>query len=215
MSRYEQRRRQRLENPEVRAGYQEADADPDEMTQKDIARWYHENKMEYLKDNWGPRDENGESASKQVQLPEYATKEGGGSSAVRSTDPTPGGDSAWWWEEQELMWEQRSPDEQQWIDALDDFFAPYIAMLPRPKGNLIREVFNDRHTYVEVGKDNQFYDRQAARKAVQRAVRDLTKLIAQDDPMFRPPLDGRQRDFEAEQRAARRVFVLYLNRREV
>lgn len=107
------------------------------------------------------------------------------------------------------MWEARSREEQDWLDLLDRFFAPYIAMLPRPKGNLVRQVFNDLSSYTKVGQENRMA-RQSAHEAVVRAVRDLTRLIANDDPLFRPPADRRRRDFEEEARAARRVFMVYV-----
>ena len=184
----------------------------EDMTTRDIARWYHKHGIPYERDDWGPRGETGESEGEQMQRPEQAySASDRGSNNVRSTDATPG--NMWWWEGKPFPWRQRTHSERAWIAALEGFFTPYLAMLPRPKGNLIREVFNDTKTYQEVADDNHMA-RQSAHEAVQRAVQDLTKLIAKDDVLYRPPADGRRRDYEAENRAARRVFILYLHARD-
>jgi len=172
----------------------------DELTAKDIRRWYTEHGMPYLEEDWGERAETGESSGPQVQEGER-TKE------VRSTAATP--DRMWWWEKQTFPWRARTLEEKEWALALESFFTPYVALLPRPKGNLLQQVFNDLRTYADVGEEAGI-KRQSAHEAVERAVRDLTRLIASDDPLFRPPPDGRKRDYEEESRAARRVFVVFL-----
>jgi hypothetical protein len=183
-----------------------ASKDPDELTARDIRRWYHKNGMAYEHEDWGPRSDTGESDSPQMQEGER-TKE------VRSTASTP--DRMWWWENQTYPWRERGYAEKRWLYLLDQFFAPYLAMLPRPKGNLVRQVFGERQTYAEAGVEVGL-SRQGAQQSVARAIRDLTRLIALDDPLFRdPPGDGRKRDFEEEARAARRVFMVYVNKRAV
>ena len=178
----------------------------DDWTAERIRKWYHKHGLEYDKEAWGPRSETGESATPQVQQPERSPGKGG-STSVRSTDPTP--ERQWWWEKQHFPWRPRGADEKRWVHLLDDFFAPYIAMLPRPKGNLVTQVYGEQRTYAEVGEEAGIA-RQSAHEAVQRAVRDLTRLIADDDPLFHPPTDGRRRDYDEEARAARRVFMVYL-----
>ncbi len=120
----------------------------------------------------------------------------------------------WWWEKQHFPWRERTADEKRWIYLLDAFFVPYIAMLPRAKGNLVRQVFGERLTYQEVA-DEAGGKRQSAHEAVWRAVQDLTRRIAEDDPDFVPPQDGRRRDHAAETEAAKRVLDAYLLREEV
>jgi hypothetical protein len=176
---------------------------PDDLTLADIRRWYHEHGMPYEEEDWGPRDEHGESAGPQNQRQERKD-------LVRSSDSSPG--RLWWWEKQIFPWRPRTPHERDWANLLDDFFMPYIAMLPRPKLNLVQQLFNDLKTYTEVA-EYEGTARSTAHENVQRAVRDLTRLIANDDPLFRPPADGRRRDYEEETRAARRVFIIFLNKR--
>jgi hypothetical protein len=174
----------------------------------DIRRWYADHGEKFIAEDWGERDENGESIGPQRQEPErsydIAKK---GSTSVRSTDPSP--ERTWWWEKQTFPWKPRNPGDQEWVFLLDEFFAPYLALLPRAKGNLVRQLFGDLHTYQEIA-DSEGIARSSAHEAVRRAVRDLTRRIAEDDPLFRPATDGRRRDYEEEARAARRVFLLYL-----
>jgi hypothetical protein len=174
--------------------------DPDDLTAADIRRWYHEHGIPYEDEDWGPRSEVGESIGQQVQ-------EGERTREVRSTAATP--DRMWWWEKQRFPWRERSADEKRWMYLLDEFFAPYIAMMPRPKGNLLRQVFGERATFSEAGTESGM-SKQGAQQATARAVRDLTRLIAHDDPLFRPERDGRRRDYEEEARSARRVFMVYV-----
>ncbi len=175
----------------------------DDQTLADIRRWYHDNGMPFEEEDWGPRSETGESSGPQVQDREREGRDG-----IRSSASTP--DRMWWWEKQRFPWRERTQGEKEWLYLLDAFFAPYIAMLPRPKGNLVRQVFGEQMTYREVAEEAGLFDRSGARKRVLAAVRDLTRLIANDDALFSPPPDGRERDHEAEARAARRVFMIYV-----
>lgn len=173
---------------------------PDERTLSDIRRWYQDNGVSYEKEDWGPRSETGESAGRQREKAERS-----GPDRVSGHDPT----SEWWWERQRAPWRERDVDEAQWAWALEDFFGPYLAMMSRPKGNLLRQLINDGRTYAEIGAYNGV-TRQAAYAAVKRAMQDLTKLIARDDPSFDRPDDGRQRDYEQERASAERVFDRYM-----
>ena len=177
---------------------------PDDETLKDIRRWYHEHGLPYQEEDWGPRGLTGESAGPQVQEGER-TKE------VRSSASTP--DRMWWWEKQQFPWRKRTPSEQEWAEALEDFFTPYLAMLPGPKLRLMEHVFNDLRTYDEAAEEAGYFDRSGARKAVQGALRALTRLIAEDNPEWEPPADGRRRNYVEEEEAARFVFVKYVTDR--
>ncbi len=178
-------------------------SEADDLTAKDIRRWYHKHGLPYEEEDWGPRSDTGESAGQQTQHQERTGRDG-----VRSSATTP--DRMWWWETKALPWSARSRAEQEWVNMLDDFFSPYIAMLPRPKGNLLTHIFAEQLSYAETAKAEGLSSKGSIHKQVQRAVHDLTRLIAEDDALFHPPADGRARDFDDEQRAARRVFVLYL-----
>lgn len=182
---------------------------PDDETLKDIRRWYHEHGMPYQEEDWGPRDLTGESAGMQRQEAEPGP--GGALSRVNPSDPTP--DRMWWWEKQQFPWRARTPTEQEWAETLEDFFTPYLAMLAGPKLRLMEHVFNDLRTYDEAAEEAGYFDRSGARKAVQGALRALTRLIAEDNPHWEPPADGRRRNYVEEEEAARFVFIKYVTDR--
>jgi len=179
------------------------------LTPAQIRRWYHKAGLDFQQEDWGTRNDTGESSGRQRQEPERSPGKTG-STSVRSTDSTPA--RTWWWEKQHFPWQARGAAERRWIYTLDAFFSPYLAMLPRPKGNLVRQVFADGYTYTEVGQKVGM-KRQSAHEAVRRAVRDLMRIIAEDDPLFHAAADGRRRDYEDEARAARRVLMVYLEKR--
>lgn len=174
---------------------------------EDIRRWYEEHGVSFLTEDWQARTDVGESATRQHQPPEDHWK-GAAHRRFLPHDPT----EQWWWERQHFPWHPRTHEEREWQETLEDFFTPYISMMPRPKANLLWHVFGQGNTYQEAGADEGM-SRQGAQQAVKRALRDLTKRIALDDPLFRLPPDGRRRDYDEERRAARRVFVTYLTRR--
>jgi hypothetical protein len=169
-----------------------------------VRKAYHDLGLPYLDEDWGPRSETGESVGRQSQDPERRD-------ILRTVAATP--DQMWWWERHHYPWRQRSHSEEEWLLFLEGFFAPYIAMLSRPKGNLVRQVYGDRSTYAEAGALTRL-SRQGAQQATERALRDLTRLIANDDPDFVLPTDKRRRDYEAETTSARRVFLRALGQRD-
>lgn len=176
----------------------------DDMSLKDIQRWYAKHGMRYEEEDWGPRSETGESDGKQVQEGER-TKE------VRSTDSTPS--RMWWWERQVFPWKHRTLEDRDWVLALDEFFAPYLAMLPRPKGNLVQQIYGDLSTYQAVA-DETGVSRQAAHKATRKAVEQLTKLIAMDDHVYACSQCGLPHAPESATEAAQRVFERFLRTRK-
>lgn len=176
------------------------------MEGKDIRRWYHDHGIPYLEEDWGERADTGESGGPQTQQPQRAA-----GASVRTIGSTP--DMMWWWEKQPWPWRERGDSERDWLLLLDDFFLPYLALLPRAKGNLLRQVFGDLATYQEVG-DAERVSRQAAQQSTVRALRALTRVIAEDDPAFVAPPDGRRRDYEAEAEAAKRVFLRFVEGRQ-
>jgi len=168
------------------------------MNDKDIKTWYRTHGMEYIAEDWGPRSDTGESTV-----------------APRARALRVGREEVWSWlsvpDDAEIAGaEQRTVEERGYIEKLEAFFAPYIAMLPAHKGEVLRELINDRKTYGEIREDHKYPHRSSAQRAVELATRALVRLIAQDDPEFmRQP---RSRDLELEREAAERVFDRYLRR---
>jgi hypothetical protein len=171
------------------------------VNDKEIRKWYQDNGMEYIPEDWGPRAATGESAAAQP-----------------SKQQRPRGETVYNYrylgELSSLLWSgERSERDQVLMWALEDFFVPYISQLPRAKGELIRQVMNDQHTFDAVAEDLDMYGRNSAHRAFQRAVRSLVRVIANDDPSYHAPADGRMRDYNAELEAAERVFDRYMTAR--
>lgn len=176
---------------------------PDDETLKDIRQWYHDHGIEYLSEDWGERDDVGESATRQHQMAERYF-ETTGRRRVRSMDPA----LSTWFDGMQFPWSPRPELDRAWITLLEEFFAPYLATLPREKGETLARLFNDRMTYQEAGEEAGI-TRQGAHRAVTRALQDLTLLIAKDDAWFQNE-KNRPRNHPMENRAARRVFMRYL-----
>lgn len=162
------------------------------MDEKDIRRWYQQHGVEFIASDWKRDPETGESL-----YPD-------GLDAERR-DVTRLVDSTWmrFFEEGQLPW--FLPRDRDTVEALEEFFSPYIAMLPRPKGNVLRQLVNDTLTYQEIAEDRDV-SRQGAWKQVNAAVTELVRLVARDDPAFTPPRDGRRRDKRAELASAAAVL---------
>lgn len=169
------------------------------MNPKEVREWYRANGMEYIPEDWGDRFDTGESADREGPDPRVLGRE-----HLRVFLPGS-------FLEGSAPWSQsRSSEEREYMEVLEDFFQPYIAMLPRPKGELLRQMMNDQKTYAQIQEDEGRASRGSTVNAGKRALQALIRLIAQDDPEFVAPLDGRRRDYEAEATAARRVFSRYL-----
>lgn len=157
------------------------------MNDKEIREWYQANGMEYIAEDW-------DADAPQVQEPERH-----GGMRARTIEPNM----------VLAVHPHRTPEERTRMEALEDFFEPYISMLPRPKGELIRQLINDQKTYEAIRQDEGRASRGSTINAGKRALQALLRLIANDDPDFTPPADGRRRDYEAERAAAERVFARY------
>ena len=168
------------------------------MNEMEIRQWHEANGIDYIEDDWGDRFDTGESA---VAL--STDREGLGPREQGNVFLLP-----FFSENVRLVgaW-GRDPEAQRRAEALEDFFAPYLAMLPTRQGDLVRQLMNDQLTLSEMAKTGRLYDRSHAQKNLRSALRALTRLIANDDPDFEPT--NRPRDYEAEAAAAERVFDRY------
>lgn len=162
-----------------------------------IKAWYAGHGVPFEPEDWGERDPSGESLGRQHQKPEQDPHK-------RSVFRLPE-----WYDGRTALWPQRTHEERMLHRELEAFFEPYLGLLPRAKGNLIRMVYGEQMTLREAGTEEGMVNRGSAHHALQRALQDLLRIIAQDDPDFQPPADRRRRDFEAEREAAERVFVRY------
>jgi hypothetical protein len=173
-----------------------------EVNEDEVKKWYRENGMEYIPSDWGPRSDTGESAGSDLPKDRF-----GGNSEMAHSREFP---VHFWpnWAADEnagvgAMWPPREDQEE--VDALDEFFAPYYLRLPQPKANLLMDYFGARNTQSELAGPSGV-TQQAISKDLKSAVRALTRLIAEDCPTFNPPEDGRKRDDAEEGRAAQEVL---------
>ena len=172
------------------------------MKLDDIKKWYAKNGMEYIPEDW-----EGSRTSY------FGTKRKGADAGMVLRGYTAGDG---WWADKAYVWahEARTPQEQMYIELLEEFFTPYLALLSRTDGNLVRQLVLNTHrlTYAELAKKHGLA-RQSAWEKAQRALQRLTRSIAEDDPQFEDPKDQRRRDFDAEQDAARRVLKAFILKR--
>ena len=181
------------------------------MTRSEIKEWCKANGIEFIPEDWGQRDpETGEGLENDPYLPsrrdektyslsgadelqgaELALRRGGGHVSLH-------------------LWPERGDADEDTVEVLDDFFEPYLSLLPRTQGNVLRQYMGERRTYGELGGHHS-----SAQERVERALRRLIRLVAEDDPNCPAPGGGRgnRRDFDGEVAAAHRVLDRYWQRR--
>jgi hypothetical protein len=180
------------------------------VNEKEIRRWHHDHGVEYIPEDWTGRSETGETIARLPFWGDPRARE----NMARRANMTPGGMQALDDSGQAApLYAGRTAEDREYVMALEDFFDPYIALLPRPKGNLIREYMGMRRTEADIAR-TAGVTQQAVSQALQRALRALTALVARDDPEWVPPADKRRRDYEGEREAAERVFDRYWQKRK-
>lgn len=150
---------------------------------KQVRLWFHKHGVEYIPDDWGdPRYHHGSGNAR----PTGGLPKDGQTHSLEYVQPyaTP-------------PWKQRVSElEREKIEALEEFFQPYIAQLPVAKGQVLYEYMFLRRTLEEVGG---YRSKQAAHQALQRALQDLARIVAEDHG-YAGPEDKRFRDKNAETR---------------
>lgn len=145
------------------------------MTDKDIRQWYDAHGIEFKGEDWGPRGETGESSGRQNADPDRV-----GRDYVVSLDPAELyahddgslGDIM-------LLWEQREDHEV--LEAIEEFFAPYMSLMPFSKRRVLDEYLLARRTQADLAAEAGV-SQQAVSKQLASAVRWLTRTIATDYP---------------------------------
>lgn len=154
----------------------------DKQTRKWVATWLSRHGLEYIPEDWG---EHGEYPFSGNAMPTAGLKPG------KHNIPIP-----YVLDHRTPPWKQRAtPEEREKIEALEDFFTPYISQLPQAKGQVLYEYMFLRRTFDEV---TGYRSRQASSQALKRALQDLARLVAEDYPGYVRPADGRVRDKVAE-----------------
>ena len=163
------------------------------MNQKDIKKLYEKYGIEYLPEDWGKRSDTGEGLENLPDPDRHSNTSSGWFAGLQDDAPF------------KVLWRARTEGEQEEIEALDEFFAPYLIRLPLAKQNLIHDYMGWRKTQTDIGREVGV-SQQAVSKDLHAAVRALTRLVAEDDPMFERPRDNRRRSRHDENDAAMRVL---------
>jgi len=144
---------------------------------KSARHWYAEHKVNVIPEDWGRRDpatgeglENAGSAYwGERNRSDRVTKRGLMSELL-------------WFEDNGMLkalWHQRTDEEREFIEALEDFFTPYIALLPKEKASVLDQYLGLRRTQEQIA-DAAGVSQQAVSKQLRAAVRALVRRIAQD-----------------------------------
>lgn len=174
----------------------------DKQTIRDIKEWHRQNGVEFIESDWKDADYESFRYTGNIVL-----------DTERESNSTPRAFTAGethWWEDQEtgIVWPPRTEAERETVEGLEEFFAPYIAMLSRPQGNVLLQYFGDRSTYRDMQPGGNWT---SARERVQRALRKVVGLVAAEDPAYVAPTDGRARDYEGEVMSLRRQLDKFWN----
>lgn len=171
-----------------------------------VRQWYKDHDIPFLREDWGPRAETGES-DHQTQATDVVGRVPWGRREVLMSS-IPG--QLWWWEDKKPPW--LNVPHTDWEEVLETFVRPYLPLLVEASTRVLEQWMYDRMTYQEIA-DVERITREAVRRRLKRGLQDLTRVIAADDPSFTPPRDRRRRDLKEEFAAAERVFNRYLDGR--
>jgi len=144
---------------------------------KDARRWYAEHRVNVIPEDWGRRDpETGEGLENvgdaywgERNHADRVTKRGVASELL-------------WFEDDGLLtalWQPRTDEERELIEALEDFFTPYIALLPKEKASVLDQYLGQRRTQEQIASAAGV-SQQAVSKQLRAAVRALIRLISAD-----------------------------------
>jgi hypothetical protein len=153
---------------------------------KDARRWYAEHHVDVIPEDWGKRDpETGEG----LENVGHAYWGDSGDARRSGLHRIPGGDFLQfvvWLEEGgrvSPLWSGRTDEEREVIEALEDFFTPYIATLPKGKASVLDQYLGQRRTQEQIASARGV-SQQAVSKQLRAAVRALVRRIAEDAPGY-------------------------------
>jgi hypothetical protein len=142
-------------------------------TEKEVRQWYDAHGMEYLPEDWDRRDAVGESAGAQ-----HADRDRVGREWVHTLDPEVMYDM----ETDEggrimLLWSQREDHEV--LAAVEEFFTPYIALMPAAKRRVLDEYLLGHRSQEDIARELGV-DQSTVSRRLWASARWLTRLVAQD-----------------------------------
>jgi hypothetical protein len=158
------------------------------VKQDDIRQWYEAHGMEYVAEDWGSRSDTGESTGRAPDVRERPH-----SGRVASYDGKA-------FEQMEdlglvgFLWTQR--EDHDTLDALEEFFTPYLATMPHAKRRLIDGYIYNRRSQARLA-ETLGVSQQAVSKRLAAALRWLVKTIA-DEQRFLAEVAGDYETMSAE-----------------
>lgn len=165
------------------------------MNEKELRRWYAKNGMEYLAEDWGPRAENGESASIQTQEPERIGREW---VALLDPEVLTELEGIGRGEVRPVFTDNRDLRDQASIEALEDFFETHLPVARGGRQEVLDLFLYDRLTLGEVA-----LSRGVSKQAVAQQRMRVFKWVMRELAAQWPDPEG-----TTEQRAWA-VFVTY------
>lgn len=177
------------------------------MTEQEVRAWHEANGVPYIAEDWGERDPETGEGLENVGNDYWGEHENTG--RVIQMGLTPG--LLDWLDGEGIInpaWSQRGLAEREKMEALEEFFAPYLSQLTYAKGNLILQYMGERQSLGAIGKDRGV-SRQAIHKQLRTALRMLTKLVAEDHGYT----TARPRNYGDESRVALEALNEYWKKR--
>jgi predicted DNA-binding protein YlxM (UPF0122 family) len=146
---------------------------PPNRAPKDARRWYADHHIDVIPEDWGKRDPETGEGLENVGNAYWGEREGRTTLVpVRDLERLLGG-------KLQPIWRERSETDREFIEALEDFFLPYIAVLPKEKASVLDQYLGQRRTQEEIAAA-QGVSQQAVSKQLRTALRALINRIAAD-----------------------------------
>lgn len=170
---------------------------------RDARRWYAKHGFDVIPEDWGKRDqETGEGLENAGNA--YWGERNRSDRVTRR-----GFESEFVWFENagqlRALWTSRTDEEREVLEALEDFFTPYIALLPKEKASVLDQYLGQRRTQEQIA-DERGVSQQAVSKQLRAAFRALVRRIAQDAHSHDEDIS---KTFETPAEAAWFVFECY------
>jgi RNA polymerase sigma factor (sigma-70 family) len=143
------------------------------MNEKEIRQWYEANGLEYLPEDWGDRADNGESLGYQPlerdRIGHERVSIGFDEKKLEALEE---------FGQVMLLWEQREDHEV--LEAIEEFFTPYLASMPQAKRRVIDDYMYGRRTQQQIATALGV-SQQAVSKQLAAALRWVIARIASDE----------------------------------
>jgi predicted DNA-binding protein YlxM (UPF0122 family) len=149
---------------------------------KNARKWYAKHGFDVIPEDWGKRDpETGEGLENVGNAYWGESRDGRDRSVTRLPHGGLHQFVVWLEDHNKLstLWHERGEEEREVLEALEDFFTPYIATLPKEKASVLDQYLGQRRTQEQIA-DERGVSQQAVSKQLRAAFRALINRIAAD-----------------------------------